>query len=183
MLNFSKNLKWSLKPQTRLTEWRCPLGPKQWRYNPQQAMYHVLHLTWTTGGFFCWCLFLVNSNHCPSLKTNWKVQYHGLVRLMAWSKKKSKNFLKFISFRNCFVNFLILNCTGRDDRVTFGWSIWLILHFTFRTLFLGKAKCVLNCATTEGDTTTFGNVKDGTPCTDKPDSGICINGLCEVTIL
>ena len=56
-------------------------------------------------------------------------------------------------------------------------------HFNFRTLFLGKAKCVLNCATTEGDTTTFGNVKDGTPCTDKPDSGICINGQCEVTIL
>ena len=56
-------------------------------------------------------------------------------------------------------------------------------QFQFSDAVLGKAKCVLNCATTEGDTTTFGNVKDGTPCTDKPNSGVCINGQCEVTIL
>ncbi|XP_022805551.1 A disintegrin and metalloproteinase with thrombospondin motifs 6-like [Stylophora pistillata] len=43
----------------------------------------------------------------------------------------------------------------------------------------GSPKCVLSCATTNGDTTSFGNVKDGTPCTDQPNSGVCINGKCQ----
>ncbi|XP_067058083.1 A disintegrin and metalloproteinase with thrombospondin motifs 6-like [Acropora muricata] len=43
-------------------------------------------------------------------------------------------------------------------------------------------KCVLKCAVTEGfrtTTTTFGNVRDGTPCSDTPNSGVCINGQCK----
>ncbi|KAM7430783.1 disintegrin and metalloproteinaseith thrombospondin motifs protein [Porites harrisoni] len=43
----------------------------------------------------------------------------------------------------------------------------------------GSPKCTLSCATTNGDTTTFGNVKDGTPCSDKPDKTFCVNGQCK----
>ena len=56
------------------------------------------------------------------------------------------------------------------------------MKLTIWVLVLGSGKCVLSCATTEGDTTTFGNVKDGTPCTDKPNSGVCINGECKVDV-
>ncbi|KAK2566912.1 A disintegrin and metalloproteinase with thrombospondin motifs 18 [Acropora cervicornis] len=41
-------------------------------------------------------------------------------------------------------------------------------------------KCVLSCATTEGDTTSFGSVKDGTPCSDTPNSGVCLSGQCKL---
>ncbi|XP_068740001.1 A disintegrin and metalloproteinase with thrombospondin motifs 6-like [Montipora capricornis] len=41
-------------------------------------------------------------------------------------------------------------------------------------------KCVLSCATTDGQTTTFGSVRDGTPCSDIPNSGVCINGRCKM---
>ena len=49
-------------------------------------------------------------------------------------------------------------------------------------ILLDSPKCTLSCATTAGDTTTFGSVKDGTPCTDKPNSGVCVNGQCKVDI-
>ena len=50
-------------------------------------------------------------------------------------------------------------------------------------IFLSDSpKCVLKCATTEGDTTSFGSVKDGTPCSDKPNSGVCVKGQCKVVI-
>ncbi|XP_029192648.2 A disintegrin and metalloproteinase with thrombospondin motifs 6-like isoform X2 [Acropora millepora] len=44
----------------------------------------------------------------------------------------------------------------------------------------GSPKCVLSCATTEGDTTSFGSVKDGTPCSDTPNSGVCLRGQCKL---
>ncbi|XP_068740000.1 A disintegrin and metalloproteinase with thrombospondin motifs 6-like [Montipora capricornis] len=39
-------------------------------------------------------------------------------------------------------------------------------------------KCVLSC-TAARFITTFGSVRDGTPCSDKPNSGVCINGQCK----